>query len=60
MQQNNNEETITEEERGRLEWRTFFFIIILFFPILSTILIGGYGFIIWMLQMFVTGPPGHG
>lgn len=51
---------MTEEERGRYEWQAFLFIVILLFPLLSAALVGGYGFIIWALQVFVFGPPGHG
>ncbi|GAM70845.1 periplasmic nitrate reductase component napE [Vibrio sp. JCM 19236] len=44
-----------------MEWKSFFFIAVVMFPVLSVILVGGYGFIVWMLQVFVLGPPGaHG
>lgn len=41
------------------EWRLFFFIIVLLFPLLSVALVGGYGFSIWMYQL-IAGPPGVG
>lgn len=41
------------------EWKTFIFIIVFLFPILSVIFFGGYGFIVWMMQLLM-GPPGHG
>ncbi|KZY74542.1 hypothetical protein A3742_03965 [Oleiphilus sp. HI0071] len=41
-----------EEERN-----AFWFIAIFFFPILSSVLVGGYGFIIWISQILL-GPPG--
>ncbi|MGR5119077.1 trimethylamine N-oxide reductase system protein TorE [Vibrio astriarenae] len=48
------------EERS-LEWKSFLIIAVLLFPVLSVALVGGYGFIVWMLQVFVFGPPGvHG
>jgi nitrate reductase NapE len=47
------------ETRSR-EWKAFLFITVLLFPILSVMFVGGYGFIIWMLQVFLLGPPGHG
>ncbi len=48
-------------EKRSLEWKSFLFITVVLFPILSVALVGGYGFIVWMLQMFVFGPPGvHG
>lgn len=42
-------------EKCFLEWKLFFFIIVVFFFILSVVFVGGYGFIVWMLQMFVFG-----
>ncbi|MCL6417198.1 periplasmic nitrate reductase, NapE protein [Aestuariirhabdus sp. Z084] len=39
-----------ENTSSRAEWLSFLFITVLMFPILSVILVGGYGFIIWMLQ----------
>ena len=41
------------------EFKAFLVIIIFFFPILTTLAAGGYGFIIWMSQL-ILGPPGHG
>ena len=41
----------------RGERRVFIFIAVLLFPILSVIVVGGYGFAIWMLQL-IFGPPG--
>lgn len=40
------------------ERRTFLFLAVLLAPILSVILVGGYGFIIWMSQLLL-GPPSH-
>lgn len=41
----------------RGERRVFLFIAVFLFPALSIIFVGGYGFIIWMLQL-IFGPPG--
>lgn len=41
----------------RHETRLFLFLIILLFPLLSIALVGGYGFVVWMLQL-IMGPPG--
>lgn len=43
----------------RGERRVFLFIAVFLFPALSIILVGGYGLLIWMLQLFF-GPPGAG
>jgi periplasmic nitrate reductase NapE len=39
------------------ETRLFLFLVVCFFPLLSIALVGGYGFIIWFMQMLI-GPPG--
>ena len=41
----------------RGERRVFLFIAVFLFPILSVIVVGGYGFLIWITQM-ILGPPG--
>ncbi len=43
----NNEEELTKKR----ELSVFLFITIVLFPILSVMLMGGYGFIIWMKQL---------
>lgn len=43
----------------RGERRVFLFVAVFLFPALSVILIGGYGFLIWILQM-IFGPPSLG
>ena len=35
----------------------FLFITVVLFPVLSVMLVGGYGFLVWIWQMF-NGPPG--
>ena len=37
--------------------RLFLFLVIFLFPILSVAIVGGYGFLVWIIQIF-TGPPG--
>lgn len=39
------------------EARVFVFIAVLLFPLLAIALVGGYGFIVWMMHTFM-GPPG--
>ncbi|MDV2857415.1 MULTISPECIES: periplasmic nitrate reductase, NapE protein [Oceanimonas] len=41
------------------EWLSLLFITLVFFPVLSIVCVGGYGFAVWMLQL-IFGPPGHG
>ncbi|TOH63321.1 trimethylamine N-oxide reductase system protein TorE, partial [Vibrio parahaemolyticus] len=52
---------IESGEKRSLEWKSFLFIAVVLFPILSVAFVGGYGFIVWALQVFFFGPPGaHG
>lgn len=56
-----NVKKIESGEKRSLEWKSFLFITVILFPVLSVVLVGGYGFIVWMLQVFFMGPPGtHG
>lgn len=43
--------------RRRSEWLTFLFLTIILAPAISVAVVGGYGFLIWIYQMFA-GPPG--
>lgn len=55
-------ETGTEQEHvltKRGERRVFIFITVFLFPALAVILAGGYGLLIWILQM-IFGPPSAG
>ena len=49
------ESNIGDNER-KIELRTFLFLTVFLAPILSVMIVGGYGFIIWMIQI-VYGPP---
>lgn len=46
-----------DENTKKDERNMFLFITVILFPILTVILIGGYGFAVWILQM-IYGPPG--
>lgn len=39
------------------EWLLFLFLIFVLAPALAIVLVGGYGFLIWMYQT-IAGPPG--
>lgn len=45
-----------EQQKSR-EWAIFLFITVLLGPALAVAIVGGYGFIVWMYQIFA-GPPG--
>jgi nitrate reductase NapE len=44
-------------EERRHELRVFLFLTVVFAPLLAIAIVGGYGFLIWIFQMFA-GPPG--
>lgn len=50
-------ETPEQRQEKRRELGVFLFLAGILFPILAVILVSGYGFAVWMLQL-VTGPPG--
>lgn len=50
-------ESIPQGGRRRLETRMFIFLVVFLFPILAVMVVGGYGFIVWISQIFL-GPPG--
>ena len=41
----------------RRELRAFLFLTIVLAPVLSAVIVGGFGFLIWMYQL-MAGPPG--
>ena len=49
----------TEPASKSDEWKMFIFVTVFLFPALFVIGVGGYGFLIWMLQL-IAGPPGPG
>jgi nitrate reductase NapE len=43
----------------RDEVRSFLFLTVVMAPVLAVIIVGGYGFLIWMTQL-ISGPPTGG
>ena len=41
------------------ELRSFLFFTVVMAPVLAVAIVSGYGFIVWMIQLFA-GPPGPG
>jgi nitrate reductase NapE len=52
-----NQQPSTSVASKRQETRLLVFLVVVLFPLLSVALVGGYGFLIWISQMFF-GPPG--
>ena len=40
----------------KAEWLTFLFVTLIVFPGMAVAFVGGYGFVIWMMQL-INGPP---
>ena len=55
------EENIEPDARSKrlTEWSTFLFVTLIVLPGLTVAFVGGYGFIVWMLQL-INGPPSAG
>jgi nitrate reductase NapE len=52
------EATLSEEAVTKTnERRAFLFLAVFLAPILSIAIVGGYGFLVWIMQL-LTGPPG--
>ena len=45
-------------QRKKEELRSFLFLTAVMVPVLSVIVVGGYGFLVWMYQL-IGGPPTH-
>ncbi|NMP32222.1 periplasmic nitrate reductase, NapE protein [Thalassotalea sp. M1531] len=45
------------EQQKKYERNTFVFLTVFLAPILAVAIVGGYGFMIWISQMFLVGPP---
>jgi periplasmic nitrate reductase NapE len=42
------------------ELRAFLFLTVVTAPLLAVIVVSGYGFLVWMYQVFIAGPPAGG
>lgn len=49
--------TPTDTGTRRRELRVFLFLTVVLFPVLAVLIVSGYGFAVWALQM-IFGPPG--
>ena len=48
----NQDETLRKTE----EWRTWVFLTVILAPVLAVAIVGGFGLIVWIWQLF-NGPP---
>jgi nitrate reductase NapE len=49
--------TPEEKQRKLEERRTWIFFTVFMAPILAVLIVSGWGFVVWMWQVFVAGPP---
>ena len=49
--------TPDEKQRKLEERRTWIFLTVFMAPILAVLIVSGWGFVVWMWQVFVAGPP---
>ena len=47
------------KQRKTEEWRTWFFFTVFLAPILAVLVVSGWGFVVWMVQVFIAGPPSY-
>ena len=47
-----------ETGQRSVEWRVFLFITMVLFPVLSVLIVGGWGLLVWITQM-LSGPPSY-
>ena len=54
---------MTEKDDSKLrkteEFRTWLFFTVFVAPILAVLIVSGWGFVVWMWQVFVAGPPSY-
>lgn len=51
--------TPDEKQRKTEEFRTWLFFTVFMAPILAVLIVSGWGFVVWMWQIFVAGPPAY-
>jgi len=56
MRRDDDRELATAPSTRQEELRSFLFFTVVMAPVLAVIVVGGYGFLVWMYQL-VTGPP---
>ena len=44
-------------DNKKRELKVFLFVTVVLAPILATVIVGGYGFLVWIYQL-IAGPPG--
>ena len=51
--------TQDEKQRRTEEFRSWLFLTVFMAPILAVLIVSGWGFVVWMWQLLVAGPPSY-
>lgn len=46
-----------DKQRKTEEWRTWLFFTVFMAPIAAVLIVSGWGFLVWMYQLLIAGPP---
>jgi nitrate reductase NapE len=46
-------------QRRTEEFRSWVFLAVVMAPVLAVLTVSGYGFVVWMWQTFISGPPAY-
>ena len=52
-------EPVVDRQRRKEELRTWAFLTFVMAPLLAVLIVAGYGFLVWIMQM-LSGPPTYG
>ena len=48
-----------DQQRKTEEWRTWVFFTLIMAPLAAVLIVSGYGFVVWMWQTVIAGPPSY-
>jgi nitrate reductase NapE len=48
-----------DRQRKTEEWRTWVFFTLIMAPLVAVFIVSGFGFVVWMWQTFIAGPPSY-
>ena len=48
-----------DQHRTTEEWRTWVFFTLIMAPLAAVLIVSGFGFVVWMWQTFIAGPPSY-
>lgn len=48
-----------DQQRKTEEWRTWVFFTLIMAPLAAVLIVSSFGFVVWMWQTFIAGPPSY-